>query len=729
MIGGLGDNQYYIQGWGDVIVQGPTGINTVTTWMDYTLPDNIQNLYVTGDGLYAAGNSLDNLIMVGDTNAMQLYGAAGNNVLVGGAGTNTFVIDNSVGTDAIYNWHSGDKIRLTAGSPLQTFAQVQAAMTQQGSDVVIDNGTHDVVIRNTTVAQFTAADFALSLDASKLGALTFDDEFNSLSLFNGTSGTWTPHYWYGGQGAYTLASNGELQIYTAPGFTGTGTTDLGLNPFSITNGVLDIHAQTVTAAQSAAMWNYQYSSGVITTHDTFAQTYGYFEMKAELPSNGGGTWPAFWLVPADGSWPPELDAMEQLSGNANLIYTTQHSAAGGSNWAVGSANYIPDPTGFHTYGVLWTPTQLVWYVDGEEVFETATPADMNKPMYMIANMAVGGWSGTPDWTSADMYVDYIRAYSIPGVSTVTTILPTPNPLPGGGSTGGSGGGGATPSPPAAPTGLTDAAIVSGFVNLAHDTAAQALTGAAAGGSTVTVYDGKTALGSTAADASGSWSFTLGVLADGAHSLTATASNAAGASAPSAALAFTVDTVAPVPTVSNIVSASSGTMSGQVAAGATVQVFDNGKAMGSATADASGAWTLKLSMTGAGIHSFTETATDAAGNSAGSAGVTLYSSKAQSLTGGAGADVLIGRGGDTLTGGAGADHFVFNPSFGKEAINDFTPGSDQMWIAKSYIPDFAHLLADARQVGSDVNITVDRNDVLTLHHVTLSALHSGDFLFF
>ncbi|MGZ5984709.1 MAG: family 16 glycosylhydrolase, partial [Caulobacteraceae bacterium] len=200
MIGGLGDNQYYIQGWGDVIVQGPTGINTVTTWMDYTLPDNIQNLYVTGDGLYAAGNSLDNLIMVGDTNAMQLYGAAGNNVLVGGAGTNTFVIDNSVGTDAIYNWHSGDKIRLTAGSPLQTFAQVQAAMTQQGSDVVIDNGTHDVVIRNTTVAQFTAADFALSLDASKLGALTFDDEFNSLSLYNGTSGTWTPHYWYGGQG-------------------------------------------------------------------------------------------------------------------------------------------------------------------------------------------------------------------------------------------------------------------------------------------------------------------------------------------------------------------------------------------------------------------------------------------------------------------------------------------------------------------------------------------------
>src|SRR3569833_3048162 len=149
LIGGLGDNQYYLSGWG-TIVQGPTGVNTVTTWMSYTLPDNIQNLNVYGAGLYAAGNSLDNLITVGDDNGMQLYGAAGKNVLVGGAGTNTFIIDDSAGADAIYNWHAGDQIRLTAGSPLQSFAQVQAAMTQQGADVVVANGDHPFVIRNAT---------------------------------------------------------------------------------------------------------------------------------------------------------------------------------------------------------------------------------------------------------------------------------------------------------------------------------------------------------------------------------------------------------------------------------------------------------------------------------------------------------------------------------------------------------------------------------------------------
>jgi beta-glucanase (GH16 family) len=730
LIGGLGDNWYYIQGWGDVIVQGPTGINTVTTYMDYALPDNIENLNVFGAGLYAAGNSFDNLIGVGNDANMQLYGAGGNNVLVGGAGTDTFIVNtNTTGTDAIYNWHSGDTIRLWGASSLKTFAQVQAAMVQQGSDVVVNDGAHPFVIRNATISQFTAADFALAIDMSKLGGLTFDDEFNGLSLFNGTSGTWTPHYWYGGQGAYTLTGNGEQQIYTAPGFTGTGTTDLGLNPFSISGGVLDIHAQTVTAAQSAAMWNYKYSSGVITTHDTFAQTYGYFEMKAELPSNDGGAWPAFWLVPADGSWPPELDAMEQLSGNPNLIYTTQHSGSGGSNWSVGSANYIPDPTGFHTYGVLWTPTQLTWYVDGQEVFQTATPSDMNKPMYMIVNMAVGGWSGTPDWTAADMYVDYVRAYGIPGLTTVQSTLPPPSS--GGGSSGGSSGGsgGSTTSPPAAPTGLADKAIVGGYVNKANDTAAQALTGAAAAGATVTVYDGQTSLGSTTADASGNWSYTLGVQPEGPHSLTATAANAAGSSGVSTALAFTVDTIAPIPTVSNIL-ASTSVMSGHTAAGAKVQVFDSGRSMGTATADAAGAWSFKVSANGAGVHSYTETATDAAGNAASSPGVTLYSSKSgQTLTGGAGADVLIGRSGDTLTGNGGSDHFVFNPSFGKEVINDFTAGTDQVWIAKSYIADFTHMLAEAKQVGTDVTITVDSSDVLTLHHMTVGGLQSGDFLFF
>ena len=63
-----------------------------------------------------------------------------------------------------------------------------------------------------------------------------------------------------------------------------------------------------------------------------------------------------------------------------------------------------------------------------------------------------------------------------------------------------------------------------------------LTGSAQANATVKVYDGVTLLGSATADGSGNWSYTTAALTNGAHSLTATATDLAGnTSAASAAL--------------------------------------------------------------------------------------------------------------------------------------------------------------------------------------------------
>jgi beta-glucanase (GH16 family) len=156
-----------------------------------------------------------------------------------------------------------------------------------------------------------------------------------------------------------------------------------------------------------------YVSGEVNTVHSFSQTYGYFEMRAELPK-GQGFWPAFWLMPTDGSWPPELDAMEVLGSNTTALVTSVHSAATGAHTTTNLFTTIPDASaGFHTYGVDWEPDHITWYFDGQKVFQTATPADLNKPMYMIANLAVGGyWPGNADGTSsAQMQIDYIRAYA------------------------------------------------------------------------------------------------------------------------------------------------------------------------------------------------------------------------------------------------------------------------------------------------------------------------------
>ena len=47
----------------------------------------------------------------------------------------------------------------------------------------------------------------------------------------------------------------------------------------------------------------------------------------------------------------------------------------------------------------------------------ATPAGFNHPMYLLANLAVGGnWAGAPLGESADMLIDYIRSYSEDGAN-------------------------------------------------------------------------------------------------------------------------------------------------------------------------------------------------------------------------------------------------------------------------------------------------------------------------
>src|ERR1019366_161568 len=153
-----------------------------------------------------------------------------------------------------------------------------------------------------------------------------------------------------------------------------------------------------------------------------------------------------------------------------------------------------------------------------------------------------------------------------------------------------------------------------------------LTGTAEANSTVKVYDGATLLGSATANGTGAWSFTTAALSNAIHSLTATATDAAGnTGAASTALSVTVDTVAPVaPTIASfspdsgvvgdgITNASTLTLTGTAEANSTVKVYDGATLLGSATANGTGAWSFTTAALSNAIHSLTATATDAAGN--------------------------------------------------------------------------------------------------------------------
>ncbi len=231
--------------------------------------------------------------------------------------------------------------------------------------------------------------------------LVFESDFTTIPGQPADNKGWMSS---GPTGWRTLPSNHELEYYSDR--------SIGFDPFSADKGIL-----TITAQPGRNPANLPYNSGLLTTFRSFSLLYGDFEMKARLPS-GNGLWPAFWLLPVDGSWPPEIDVMEQLGNDPTTIYVGTHSAVGGPNVGTTTPIKVADTSkAFHTYGVSWQRDEIVWYFDGQLIHRQPTPADMHKPMYLLINLAIGGkgsWPGPPTPQTAfpaHFVVEYLRAYA------------------------------------------------------------------------------------------------------------------------------------------------------------------------------------------------------------------------------------------------------------------------------------------------------------------------------
>ncbi len=238
-------------------------------------------------------------------------------------------------------------------------------------------------------------------------SLTFNDEFDGTSL---NTSVWRQDYWNGG--------NGELQEYVNDNSHGN---------YNVQNGILSL------TARKESYNGKSYTSGIITTQSRFAQTYGYFEMRAQLPY-GKGLWPAFWLMPDPSGWPPEIDVMENL-GN-NTVYMTLHPTSGSQSQGYYSTDVSAN---YHTYGIDWQPGYIIWSIDGIERFRVSDTSKIpNIPMFILANLAVGGsWPGSPDASTvfpASYNIDYIRVWKYvsapaPTATPTQTTLPTPTATP------------------------------------------------------------------------------------------------------------------------------------------------------------------------------------------------------------------------------------------------------------------------------------------------------------
>ena len=254
---------------------------------------------------------------------------------------------------------------------------------------------------------------------------TFAEDFNGAGV---DGKRWNTHlgprsHAEGSIGRRSLWANGEAQIYFDRNFLG-----IGIDPFQVTGGQLTISARSLSPVVKEKLYGelarhpeflqyskvaprMEYSSGALTTRDVFQQRYGYFEVRARW-SAGKGVWPAFWLLPADGGWPPELDVIEAHGDKPLTAFQTFHPRNAPPAGVVAQTDGAEQ--GFHVYGALWAPDHIDFYVDGRKTGSAPSAPEMNKPMYLIVNLAIGGyWPGYPESTqgyAASMSIDYVRAW-------------------------------------------------------------------------------------------------------------------------------------------------------------------------------------------------------------------------------------------------------------------------------------------------------------------------------
>jgi hypothetical protein len=285
---------------------------------------------------------------------------------------------------------------------------------------------------------------ALARDRT-LGPFTLSEAFTEdfagpLSLWNPKTheGRWKQTCFYGDPfGPSGRISNDEIAVDEAY---------CGINPFIRDSGVFRLELARTTSADPR-LGGKKLTTGLLTTERSFVQTYGYFECRFASPGVPG-CWPSFWLYSAPepdltgtqwdnglgygrqwtGGLNNEVDVVEILTNNT---MQTNHTASARRAWLDGKAGTGFDPTFVpkvagtrvapsagtttpRTYGVLWTRPEIVWYVDDVEVFRTPNPG-IHDPMYMIVSMGAGGWNGNaiaPDFTSAQMIVDHVKAFSL-----------------------------------------------------------------------------------------------------------------------------------------------------------------------------------------------------------------------------------------------------------------------------------------------------------------------------
>lgn len=244
----------------------------------------------------------------------------------------------------------------------------------------------------------------------------FSDEFDSKALDNEKWWDFNPS-WPGRKPAYFSRENVKVK-----------------------NGFLHLTAREqqpgkVTVENKVRGFD-KFTTSIVKTKERIL--YGYFEARCKTMD--AGVCNAFWLYdPLDaaekykpGSFSEEIDIFEVFGKRGSkkevrcerMFYATVHRMTTPYvESVVKNPTILPERTvskampfdfqaDFHTYGFLWTPDVLKWFVDGEEVFSRKNDFFTTALNIVFDCEIMADWVGLPDPADlpATFRVDYLRVW-------------------------------------------------------------------------------------------------------------------------------------------------------------------------------------------------------------------------------------------------------------------------------------------------------------------------------
>lgn len=167
--------------------------------------------------------------------------------------------------------------------------------------------------------------------------------------------------------------------------------------------------------ESATNPNKGHVAAMQENYEGFSAKYGYFEARCIAPPCEG-IWSAFWLMPDEGTGMTsndvmntgsdgvEVDIMESpwyysgfFNRNSNMHVLHGDGYANTKSQKSDSIRVSNMYSEFHTYGVMWTPEEYVFYIDGKETWRTPHIVDdvtlgvSQVKQYMLLTVEVGGY--------------------------------------------------------------------------------------------------------------------------------------------------------------------------------------------------------------------------------------------------------------------------------------------------------------------------------------------------